>query len=254
MNLLRRLLFSLLGLEKYLDLTSRIFFLAFRMGFLRGNKSYDCHHFVKNMIKEGDVVIDIGANLGYYTKIFASMAGPGGMVYAVEPVAVFRKILSRNTRKHRNVEVLPYALGKESGTRVKMGIPRHSKYLSHGRTHIINDSEAMNCLYVTEAEMENPSVLFKDLKRLNFIKCDIEGSEAEVIPEFMEIISRFRPILQVETQGENRSLIFRMMMQMHYNCFWVEKTRLNRLEDPDSFCYGDLFFIPSSRTGNFTVS
>jgi FkbM family methyltransferase len=253
-NLLRKSLHRILGLEKYLSLTSRIFFMTFRSGLLRGVRSYDCHHFVKNLVKKGDVIIDIGANLGYYTRIFSGLTGPGGKVYAVEPVAVFINVLRKNTGRQQNIEILPFALGKDGGTRVRLGIPRHSKYLSHGRTHVIGDQEDNDYLYVTEAKMENPGILFKDLQQLNYIKCDVEGFENEVIPEFLAIISRFRPIIQVETEKENRKLIFGMMMQLHYNCFWLEKNRLKRLEKPDSFSYGDLFFIPSSRMGNFIVT
>ncbi|MGQ9621276.1 MAG: FkbM family methyltransferase, partial [Bacteroidales bacterium] len=228
-------------------LISRLFFIFFRSGLLRFSKSFYCHYNVGNLIKKGDVIIDIGANLGYYTRIFAEISGEEGKVYAVEPVALFTKILARNLSGYKNVEIILCALGKSDNLRVKMGIPGHFNYFSHGRTHIIDDSESEKCCYITEAVVRNPSILFSHLKKLDYIKCDIEGFESEVIPEMAELIRRFRPVIQIETSGDARQQIYQMLNGAGYYCYRVEKSGFVKMENELSPSYGDLIFIPTEK-------
>jgi len=235
------------GPENYLILVSKFFFFFFHTGLLRISKSFYCHYYVSNLVKKGDVIIDIGANLGYFTRIFAESTGESGKVYAVEPVALFIKILTKNLKHFKNVEIIPFALGRSDNIWVKMGMPDHLKYFSHGRTHIIDDSESGKCCFITEAVVRNPSILFSDLSRLDYIKCDIEGYESEVIPEMAGLIRRFRPVIQIETSGDSRRQIYHMMDGMGYNCYWVDKKGLVKMTDEFSLSYGDLIFVPAEK-------
>src|SRR3990167_6694466 len=72
---------------------------------------YESKLLIKN-IKDGDIVIDVGANIGYYTLLFAKKVGENGKVFAFEPDSASFAILEKNIKdnKFRNVEAFNIAL------------------------------------------------------------------------------------------------------------------------------------------------
>jgi len=73
---------------------------------------------LKKMLRSGDVVIDVGANIGYFTLLAASIVGPKGRVHAVECSPDTLAVLETNVRKNnlQNVKIHPVAAAKERGT------------------------------------------------------------------------------------------------------------------------------------------
>jgi FkbM family methyltransferase len=71
-----------------------------------------------SLVKEGMTVVDIGANVGYYTLLAARLTGPGGKVYAFEPNPQNFALLSRNVEAngYQNVVLIPKAVSETSGT------------------------------------------------------------------------------------------------------------------------------------------
>lgn len=72
---------------------------------------------VKRILKEGDVVIDIGAHIGYYTLLFAKAVGPCGRVFAFEPAPESFSLLRRNVEnnKYHNVSLIQAAVCDTNG-------------------------------------------------------------------------------------------------------------------------------------------
>ena len=112
--LIHKILYRTLPLEGYLRVVSRMFFLWQRLGIGRYAPATEYVYHLPQLVRPGDTAIDIGANLGYYARTISRLAGPAGCVYAVEPVAPIRKVLSRNLRRCANAEIVPYALGTEN--------------------------------------------------------------------------------------------------------------------------------------------
>jgi FkbM family methyltransferase len=250
MNFIKRIIFKFLGVKSYLKVISRLFFIAYYCGFLKDKKEFDCHYLVKKLIKEGDSVIDLGANLGYYSRIFSKLTGKNGKVYSIEPVELFRSVLSRNTKNCSNVEIIPYAIGINNNEMIQMGVPLTSAYFSHGRTHVLTTEE--ECSMVFEATVMRPDSIFKNLERLNYLKCDIEGYENIAIPLFKELFLKFKPILQIEIADENKNELFSFLKNLNYSVFEVKGENLIRVSGSGIKTFGDLIFIDNQKVDQYT--
>lgn len=238
---IKAFLYRVLGQRWYLFLVSQLFFLAYRTGLLRDDPEYACHYYVHRFVEPGDTVIDIGANLGYYTVLFAEWVGREGQVYSVEPVPLFREILQRNAGSFSQVEVVPYALGGEPAT-VQMGVPETAAPHRHGMTRIVSSEEDATF----KAEVRPPEALFGDLFHLDYVKCDVEGYEGEVLPAMKTLIREHRPVVQVEVAAENRHRIFQMMAKLGYRAYFVRGEELVEIQSPDDPTEGDWIFRPES--------
>ena len=214
-GLLHRILYRLLPLEGYLRVVSSLFFLWHRLGLGRRSEALEYVYHLPRLVRAGDVCIDIGANLGYYARTLARLAGPEGRVYAVEPVAPVRKVLSRNLRRCVNTEIIPYALGGEDRTVVLANdSARETGYLGTGRNFVKESGGCSDVEFV--AEMRRGSGLFGGLERLDFIKCDVEGYELHILREMRTVLERHRPTVLIETGGENRPAVVRLFGELGY--------------------------------------
>lgn len=250
-SLIRKSLFKILPFETYLWVLSKLYLNSYNSGILRNNPFFEYQYFLKNVIQKGDICIDIGANLGYYSVPMAKLAGKEGKVYAIEPVKPVLKVLRANTKKFDNIEILPYALGQENKT-ISLGnnSMKSKGYIASGSHFILDKNSRANDDVDIEfdAEMRNPNELFSDLNRLDFIKCDVEGYEVYIIPEMESLIMKFRPILFVETNGEARKQIMDLFHKHNFQTFVLKDGIM--IEDKGDK-KGDLIIIPDEKISDF---
>ena len=232
-KLFHRLLYRMLSLENYLRVVSRMYFLYRALGFGRKGRALEYVYHLSQLVKSGDTVIDIGANLGYYTCPLADLVGSEGRVYAVEPVPVIFSVLKRNVGKRGNVELLNYALGEECRT-IEMANDSVAAagYFGTGRNFVSEGELSQDAVRFT-AHMRRGSELFAELRKIDFIKCDIEGYERVVLPELKPLIEKFHPTVLVETDGESRRQMIDMFTELGYKAFMLEAGREVEL-DPES--------------------
>jgi len=125
-------------------------------------------------IRKGDVVIDIGANVGMFTVKAAKAVGEKGLVIAVEPHPENITLLYRNIErlKLQNVKVIRKALG--SGKR------KAKLFLATPGTSSLVEREEKPFLWVEVDTLDN---LLSELRirKVDLIKIDTEGSEVEIL-------------------------------------------------------------------------
>jgi len=225
---IKRWIYKSFNRENYLRILQRTYFLAYHSGLLKGNKEYAYHYFVKKIIRKGDIVIDIGANLGYYSILFAKWVGAEGKVYSVEPVQIYNKIFAEKAKKYPNIQLLPYALGLEDKP-VELVSPSEMGYLSPGLPRIYDsekDGNIENQEFVFQAQMKIPSELFNVLTRIDYIKCDIEGFEYVVLSNMKDLIDKHKPTVQVEVWQENEEKLLDLFRQLNYTPYKLTNNRL----------------------------
>lgn len=235
-KLFHRLLYRLLPLGGYLRVVSRMFFIYRALGIGRHGRALEYNYHLPQLVGQGATAIDIGANLGYYTRPLSAIVGDTGHVYAVEPVPVIFDVLKRNVAGRKNVTLLNYALGSEERT-IEMANDSVAAagYFGTGR-NFVSDGELSGEAIKFSAQMRSGSELFANLERVDFIKCDIEGYERVVIPEMRAIIERHHPTVLIETDGDTRHEIIEMFTQMGYRAYMLEggkEVKLDAASDKD---------------------
>jgi FkbM family methyltransferase len=199
------------------------------MGYLKNNRSYDWHYFVKNLIKADDVIIDIGANLGYFTHVFITTINKNGHLYSVEPVEVYRDQLKNITRDSSTVTLLPFALGDKNEPSITLGMPAAFEdlgYLRHGVVTLQTEERSIAGNYQFKSELKKGSEVFGNLGKLDYIKCDIEGHETVVLKEMRDVLQKHKPLVQLETWGEQLPVMLEYFASLGFKAYHLSKGKL----------------------------
>lgn len=151
-----------------------------------------------SMIAQGDWVIDVGANIGHYTRKFSELVGAGGRVIAVEPVAETFDLLAANARQFafHNVTLLNVAASDHTEL-AGMSVPAFATGLKNFyEAHLTEDNAEMRVLTISVDALELPS-------KVSLVKIDAEGHEVPVLRGMTKLLERDAPLLIVESAREN---------------------------------------------------
>ena len=144
-------------------------------------------HF-QERVKPGDIVLDIGAHIGYYTLMAAKRVGRKGKVYAFELSEENCLLLTQNLRinGYKNVVLVKKAIA-QSSKKAKFFLSRVSSGM-HSLIDIDNDSE--NSILVDAVSLDD--FFGKNPPRISAIKMDIEGGEYEALEGMTRLLSKSR--------------------------------------------------------------
>lgn len=183
---------------------------------------------IKKYVGRGDIVLDIGANIGYYTLIFARLVGDDGKVFAFEPDPENFALLKKNVEvnAYRNVTLVQKAVSNEN-KRIRL-------YLSVGNKgdHRIYDS-ANNRPSVAVDAVRLDDFLNEFIGRVDFIKMDIQGAEGKALEGMsmlvrsskqVKIITEFWPS-GLEQSGVNPRQYLRLLSDFGFTLYQIDETR-----------------------------
>jgi FkbM family methyltransferase len=157
-----------------------------------GTYEFDMRKKFEELIKEGDIVYDLGAMVGFYTLLAAELVKGDGRVYAFEPSPRNIYYLKKNVEinDYMNVIIMEYAISDRNGD-ISFD---ESESLSTG--HIAKSGN----LVVKAASLD--SLCFKGkILQPDFIKMDIEGAEYKALIGAKNIIQQKHPKLLVSTHS-----------------------------------------------------
>ena len=152
-----------------------LFELVQRYIFWTGTWEHDEAELLRRALNTGDVVVDVGAQLGYFSLSAARAVGPSGRVIAVEPMAVNRDRLHRNVELNgfTNIEVVAEAAGERVGTeRFASRSARHQT--SWGGFAESGDVEV-------HTRPLDAILAGLGVDGIAFLKIDVEGGEPDVL-------------------------------------------------------------------------
>lgn len=203
------------------------------------------------LIKEGDRVLDIGANIGYFTLLFAGAVSSEGKVIAIEPDVDNFQLLQRNIALNKLTDrVKTYSLA--------LGSQANSARLYHS-----DSNNGMHRLYPSVCctlDSTEVSVVVGDsldLVPLDFIKIDIEGYEPAALKGLystikssprLKILSEFSPLSMWEA-GFSPTSFLREMQQHEFQLFCLEDKQWREKSFDD--LHSELAKIPPSEVATF---
>ncbi|MEO8117615.1 MAG: FkbM family methyltransferase [Bacteroidota bacterium] len=248
MDKIKSFLYKTLGLHQYLQLIQNGFIIGYKTGYLKWNEKYRWHYFIKKLIKPDDTIIDIGANLGYFSLTFSKLINQKGVLYSIEPVKPYRELLEKKMRKRPNIFILSFALGDQNLESVNLGMPpmlRHIKYLRHGTVTVLSKDKTEEGQLLFESVMRKASDVFSAFTKIDYIKCDIEGYEAVVMPEIKDALIKHKPLVQLETWGEQLPVMLQLFDSMNFVAYHLKNGKLYESKNLDlqTISSSDILFV-----------
>ncbi len=138
-------------------------------------------------------VVDIGANIGYFTMLAASLVGPDGSVLAVEPNPDNMVLLEASRRANGFAQVTTALCAAGNRTGLLMLNPFHSNGTTSALSEDADGLLAAQCVPAFRVE----DILPKG-RPLDFLKIDVEGAEYLALSGCREAISQFHPLIVSE--------------------------------------------------------
>ncbi len=219
------------NLRLFVDLADRVI----GMNILLGNYELGEVEFIRSCIAPGDHVLDIGANIGYFTILMAGWVGQEGSVVAIEPVPANLALLARSIAENGfedRVRVIPNVVAAEGGEADLLSVDVRYAFNSGG-AYIVGaaaptppDHQRTRVKKIRLDALTMP-------RPVSFIKIDVEGAEALALRGAKELLRTDRPRVLAEinpeqllkVSGTNAEAWIAEMAELGFECRRLERGR-----------------------------
>lgn len=209
--------------------------------------------FIQRHVKSDDVLVDIGANIGYYTLLFAKLIGKNGKTFAFEPEIKNFQILTKNISINnlQNVILENFAISNYNGV-VKL-------YISEvpGR-HSLTPTSKNNYHNIQCVTLDDYFQNYKELiDKISYIKIDVEGLEVKVLEGMQQILQlnknprlkiqlEFDPVL-IKNSENTPNQVFELLISKGFKSYIITDTFeeyqiTNKIHVEDEKLHANLIF------------
>ncbi len=203
------------------------------------------------LIHLGNMVIDVGANVGDITMHMAKLVGPEGRVYAFEPHPVNHGRVMRNLALNAfgNIKLERMGLGNDPG---KFAMQSRDD-ANQGMNRIVPGSQGISSDESIDVTTLDDYVRENGLRSLEVIKIDVEGFESRVIQGGMATLRRWKPVLFIEVdevnlaeQGSSPQQLLALLVELGYRFEDAATEKPITMDDGLAGCHFDMIAWPKS--------
>lgn len=188
-----------------------------------------------NLIKPTDTVIDIGANLGWYS-MHLSKRFPQSKIFAFEPIPNTFHFLNANIQLNglTNITTIPSGISNQAG---EFKIYYNPELSVNASLANVTESPTINTITCAVTTLDQITKQH-NIKKIDFIKCDIEGAELFALQGAASILHNNQPIVFCEMLRKwsakfnyHPNDIIKYMSDLNYNCYVISGANLKAIHE-----------------------
>lgn len=198
---------------------------------------------VRELVQRGTTAVDLGANIGIYTKALSDLVGPDGNVISVEPIPQTFDVLSRNVRSFAmtNVSCVNAAV-TDDGSDVVMELPDYDTGgIDFYQARVVPAQGPTLAHSERRLQVKGTTLdaLVAGAAMVSFIKCDIEGQELTCLSGAEMVFNSHDPAWLVEVWGDPdepgtaAKQVFQIFEDRSYLPWWFDERRLIQRQPGD---------------------
>ncbi len=158
---------------------------------------------MRKFLKEGDVAIDAGANVGYHTALGAGFVGKSGSVHSFEPVPEYFQKLKKLAEQNKGYHIVcnQCALGEKGGTMRMYQIRTHRGERSFGTGSMFSgwlSNETTEAILEVPIQKLDDYVRERNLHKVKLVKIDVDGFEFPLLKGAEQFLREQSPIIICE--------------------------------------------------------